>query len=199
MSRETWYLAAEVVRQVVAFERRKAVLKANIDKEPCRQEREKESDEGIEIGAWRPDDRLPAAPLLDGRHRLLLLVLAALGEQFLRLRGLGGLNLAKEDSELFLGKFVPAQQWFKRVHEKHLNADELSEDMHLHLRLTRAFKAMQEDTAHPVGECHTFRPREVLKGCIFAVSETRRQDAVPGKRALGAIGRWSEFDRLFHR
>src|SRR5260370_6587583 len=110
MSRETWYLAAEVVRQVVAFERRKAVLKANIDKEPCRHEREKESAEGIEIGAWRPDDRLPAAPLLDGRHRLLLLVLAAIGEQFLRLRGLGGLYLARGNTELLPVTFVPAQQ-----------------------------------------------------------------------------------------
>ena len=37
------------------------------------------------------------------------LALAALGEEFLRLRGLGGLDLAKEDGELFLGKFVAAK------------------------------------------------------------------------------------------
>jgi len=37
---------------------------------------------------------------------LFLLALAALGEEFLRLCGLGCLDLAKEDGELFLGDLV---------------------------------------------------------------------------------------------
>jgi hypothetical protein len=108
-------------------------------------------------------------------------------------------GLAETDGELFRRELVAAQKRFERVHQQHLNADEFGEDVHLHLRLTGAFQAMQEHTAHPVAECHSFRPCEVLKGRIFAVHETRRQDAVAGKRALGAIGCWSECDRIFHR
>ena len=65
---ETCQLGAEIVRQVVAFERRKAKLKADVDKESGRDQREKDRAEGVKIMAGRPDDRFPAAPLLDGGH-----------------------------------------------------------------------------------------------------------------------------------
>src|SRR5208337_3572795 len=68
MMRETWHLAAEIVRQVVAFERCEAELEVDIDKESGRCEREEERAECVEIGAWRPDQRFIAAPALDGWH-----------------------------------------------------------------------------------------------------------------------------------
>src|SRR5208282_4530101 len=125
----------------------------DIDKKSGRGEHEEKRAECVEIGAWRPNERLLAAPLLDGRHWLLLPVLATLGEEFLRLRGLGGLDLPKQNGELFWDDLVAAQQRFKRVHQEHLNANELGKDVHLHLLLTGAFQAMQEHTAHPVAEC----------------------------------------------
>ena len=71
-------------------------------------------------------------------------VLAALGEEFLRLCGLGCLDLAKEDGELFLGNLVATQQRFERVHQEHLNADEFGEDVHLHIRVAADNYASQQ-------------------------------------------------------
>ena len=104
------------------------------------------------------------------------------------LRGLGRLDLAKEDGELFRGNLVAAQKRFERVHQQHLNADEFGEDVHFHPGLAGPFKAMQEHIAYPVSEGRSLRPGETLKGHILAVRETRREDAIPGKRSLGAVG-----------
>ena len=71
-------------------------------------------------------------------------VLAALGEEFLSLRGLGCLHLAKEDGELILGHLVAAQQRFERVHQEHLNADKFGEDVHLHRRVAADNNAAQQ-------------------------------------------------------
>src|SRR5271166_3592753 len=95
-------------------------------------------------------------------------------KEFLRLRSLGRLDLAKEYGELLLGKFVAAQQRFERVHQKHLNAHEFGKDMHVHLWLTGPFKVMQEPIAHPISERLSLRPRETLKRHILTLSETRR-------------------------
>src|ERR1700722_158131 len=66
--RKACQLGAEIVRQVVAFERRKAQLKADVHKESGRHQRDKDRAEGVKIMAGRPDDRFSAAPLLDGWH-----------------------------------------------------------------------------------------------------------------------------------
>ena len=71
-------------------------------------------------------------------------------KDFLRLRSLGRMDLAKEYRELLLGKFVAAQQRFERVHQKHLNAHEFGKDMHVQLRLTGPFKAMQQQHRAPI-------------------------------------------------
>jgi len=59
--------------------------------------------------AGRPNNRLATAPLLDGVHGYFTLLWLPLGEEFLRLCGLGCLDLAKEDGELFLGDLVATQ------------------------------------------------------------------------------------------
>src|ERR1035438_3482882 len=59
---------AKVVRQVVAFERQQAKLKAQVDEESRRNAGEKERAKRVEIAAWRPDDRLSPAPLLNCWH-----------------------------------------------------------------------------------------------------------------------------------
>jgi len=61
--------------------------------------------------AGRPNNRLATGPLLDGAW-LFLLALAALGEEFLRLRDVGRLDLAKEDGE----RIFPS----KRARDGHL-------------------------------------------------------------------------------
>ena len=66
--RETCRLGAQIVRQIVAFERRKAELEADVDEESGRNEREEECAERVNIAARRPDDRLFSSPLLNGWH-----------------------------------------------------------------------------------------------------------------------------------
>src|ERR1700683_4755032 len=77
---------------------------------------------------------IPCDPTAGRMACLLLLVLAALGEEFLGLRSLGRLNTAKESGELLLGHLVAAQQRLKGVAQEHLDTDQFGEDVRFHCR-----------------------------------------------------------------
>ena len=61
-------LGPQVVRKVVALERRKTVLEANVDEQTGQYACEDEGSEGVNVAPWRPDNRLFTSPLLNGRH-----------------------------------------------------------------------------------------------------------------------------------
>ena len=49
-------LGPQVVREVVALERRKTVLKADVDEQTGQYAREDECSERINVPTWRPDN-----------------------------------------------------------------------------------------------------------------------------------------------
>lgn len=48
-----------------------------------------------------------------------------------------------------MGNLVATQQRFQRVHEKHLNTDKFSENVHFHLRVTADNDTAQQSIARP--------------------------------------------------
>ena len=182
-------LGAEVVRKVVAFERRKAKLKADVDKESGRDEREKDRAEGVEIAARRPDDRLPAAPLLDGGHGYFSLFWLRLARSSCAFAALVVWTWRKRTVSCSWASLVAAQQRFERVHQKHLNADEFGEDVHVHLRVTADNDTVQQQIARPFAGVLRLRDEPLRlpsPRCVSLVLRLRERRSRP--RSFSELG-----------